>query len=117
MKRIAATLLALTFAAHPVAAKELRDRKPVIDQTSERSLADIQKCLTERWVQTIDFPVGTVPMQNGIIYNTRSPVTAFAMAVEVQDQGTVRRVMAWVKTAPVSFVNVGNHLAKVRGCL
>lgn len=117
MKRIAATLLALTLAAEPVAAKELRDRRPVINQASERSFADIQQCLAERWVQTIDFPVGTVPMQNGIIYNTRSPVTAFAMAVEVRDQGTVRQVTAWVKTAPLSFVKVGDHLAKVRGCL
>lgn len=117
MKHAVALALVIMGAPSIVMAKDLRDRKPAIQQVSQRSQAEIEACLAERWVRTIDFPVGTVPMPKGIIYNVRSPVAAFAMSMEIRDEPQGRVVTAWIKTAPVTFVKVKDHIAKVRSCL
>lgn len=101
----------------PVRAKDVRARQPALDALSSRSFVEIQDCLGDKYIATINFTVASSPISRGITYNVRSNQTGFVLILDLRDEGEKRTAKVYVKASPMSFVKTSEHLTKIQSCL
>ncbi|WP_172668324.1 hypothetical protein [Sphingobium sp. YBL2] len=99
---------------------ELRDRPPVVDVQSSKTVNQVAGCVSEVWSRQKSATVNTMVIENGLVvsvgwYYYSNPVTEAVM--EVKDEGEYRRVKFFSRAKKRTQKDIEAYNTMLRPCV